>query len=122
MNTYGKTAQQNWMTLAPSAYQQIENPEQHFTMLGQDAMAQVQQLQTQIAGPDPMDEGYLQKVGRLQAAKNQAEEVVRENLLTPPRESWETTEEPEEETDETFQAIQAMHRAALELEDETDRA
>lgn len=120
MNSYGKTAQQNWMTLAPSAYEQIENPEEHFTALGQTAMQQVQQMQTELAGPDQPSEGYLEKVGRLQAAKNQAEEVVRETVLTPPQEMWETEDEPDEEPDETFQALQAMRRAALELEDETN--
>ncbi len=30
----------------------------------------------QLAGPDPVGEGYLEKVGRLNAARMQAEEKV----------------------------------------------
>lgn len=121
MNTYGKIAQQNWETLVPSEYQQIQDPQQHFETVGQNAMHQVQELQIQIAGPDHPNEGYLEKVGRLQAAKNQAEEIVREDLLTPPRETWETDEDQDQddETNETFEAMQQMRRAAMELDEET---
>ena len=41
MNTYGKRAQQAWQQLAPSAYAQIPDPNQHFSMLGREAQDQI---------------------------------------------------------------------------------
>lgn len=120
MNNYGKIAQENWKTLAPKEYEQISNPEEHFAQIGETAMQQVLQLQDELAGPDQMDEGYLEKVGRLQAAKNQAEEIVKKETLTPPRDTWEPTQEDENPDDETFQAIRQMNQAARELENELD--
>ena len=34
-------------------------------------------------GPDPVGEGYLEKVGRLNAARMQAEEIVLSELILP---------------------------------------
>ncbi len=44
---------------------------------------QVGALQYQIAGPDPEGKTYLQKVGRLNASRMQAEEIIRVQMLTP---------------------------------------
>lgn len=120
MNTYGKIAQENWKTLVPKEYEQISNPEEHFAQIGETAMQQVQQLQDELAGPDLKNEGYLEKVGRLHAAKKQAEEIVREETLTPARSDWEPTQEETNPDDETFQAIRQMNQAAQEMESELD--
>jgi hypothetical protein len=41
-------------------------------------------MQTQLAGPDPAGEGYLERVGGLRAVRNQAEEYLGHELLSPP--------------------------------------
>ena len=76
MNKYGKFAQDTWKMTAPTQYALIPDPDEWFRKLGEEAMNQVGELQYQIAGPDPEGETYLQKVGRLSAAKLQAEEIV----------------------------------------------
>jgi hypothetical protein len=92
MNKYGRQAQEAWKAASPTRYSQIQDPEDFFTKLGEEAQEQVDGLLLRIAGPDPQDEGYLEKVGRLNAARNQAEEIVRYDLLSPPE-----TEDEEDE-------------------------
>ena len=53
-----------------------EREEAFFTELGEQAAVEIEELQMQLAGPDPVGEGYLEKVGRLNAARMQAEEKV----------------------------------------------
>lgn len=74
MNKYGKFAQETWKMIAPSQYALIPDPEQWFRELGERAMVQVGELQYEIAGPDPEGETYLEKLGRLNASRTQAEE------------------------------------------------
>ena len=98
MNTYGKFAQNAWKTLAPSQYELIVDPEAWFTDLGKEAENAVDSLSVQIAGPDSPGESYLEKVGRLTAAKMQAEEIVRAEMLNPqPEDLAENTEEDEDQ-------------------------
>lgn len=92
MNKYGRQAQEAWKAASPTRYGQIQNPEEFFTKLGEEAQEQVDELLPKIAGPDPKAEGYFEKVGRLNAARNQAEEIVRHDLLSPPE-----TEDEEDE-------------------------
>ncbi|WP_245828047.1 TnpV protein [Sinomonas mesophila] len=95
MNKYGRQAETMWKLAAPARYAELEDPEAFFTGLGEQAMEMVLELETKIAGPDRPGEAYLEKVGRLNAARNQAEEIARAEILAPPE-----TEEPETETDE----------------------
>lgn len=105
MNTYGKRAQQAWQQLAPSAYAQIPDPNQHFSTLGREAQNQIADLTTQLAGPDEPGESFEHKVGRLNSAKMRAEEIVAADLLIPPREEWDPTNDPGDEPDEYGQAM-----------------
>lgn len=121
MNRYGKHAQQTWQMLAPSQYAQILDPEAWFTKLGEDAENNVGELSVQIAGPDPQNETYLEKVGRLNAAKAQAEEIVRAEMLTPQDpEDPEAEDEPDEEPSligahlESMRETRALHRESME--------
>ncbi|WP_043807147.1 hypothetical protein [Paenarthrobacter aurescens] len=93
MNKYGRQAQEAWKTASPTRYSQIQNPDEFFANLGEQAQEQVDELQVKIAGPDPKGEGYLEKVGRLNAARNQAEEIVRYDLLSPPETEGEDEED-----------------------------
>ena len=94
MSSYARQARHNWETLAPTALSQMEDPDAFFQELGEQAETMVGELTPKIAGPDPAGETYLEKVGRLNAAKAQAEEVVRLELLTP------TEEEQDPEDDQ----------------------
>lgn len=120
MNTYGKFAQNAWKTLAPSQYESIVDPDAWFTNLGEEAENSVDSLQVQIAGHDSPGETYLEKVGRLTAAKMQAEEIVRAEMLTPQPEDLE--EEPDEDEEpstmgvylEYMKEVNRLHRETLE--------
>jgi hypothetical protein len=107
MNKYGRQAQEAWKTASPTQYSQIQNPDEFFTKLGEQAQEQMDQLQVKIAGPDPKGEGYLEKVGRLNAARNQAEEIVRYELLSPP----ETEDEDENVNPELQRYLNSMAEA-----------
>ena len=98
MNKYGRQAQEAWKEASPTRYSQIQDPEDFFTRLGEEAQEQVDGLLLKIAGPDPQGETYLEKVGRLNAARNQAEEIVRYDLLSPPE-----TEDEEEYVNPSIQ-------------------
>ena len=93
MNRYGQEAWETWRRLAPTALSEISNPSLHFSELGEQARLQIAELTIQIAGPDQPGESYLGKVGRLNAARLQAEEMVRTDLLSPPREEIEDLDE-----------------------------
>ncbi|MBG6218979.1 hypothetical protein IWX75_003467 [Arthrobacter sp. CAN_A6] len=105
MNKYGKFAQETWKMTAPSQYALIPDPEEWFRKLGEEAMRQVGELQYQIAGPDPEGEMYLEKVGRLNASRMQAEEIVRVEMLTPD----ETETEGDDSDEEMPESTRLMH-------------
>jgi hypothetical protein len=68
-------------------------------------------METQFSGPDPVGENYLERVvGRLRAARNQAEEYVGRELLSPPE-----TEEDEENADPDLQQYLDWKREAEQL-------
>lgn len=108
MNGYGRSAQRTWQELAPMAYAEIEDPESYFAELGEQAADQVGDLTLQMQGPDLPNETYFQKVGRINAAKMQAEEIVRAELLTPDRELWEEAAESENEDSELMTQFLAL--------------
>ena len=124
MNTYGKFAQEAWKTTAPAEYALIPDPEAWFEALGEEAAQRVGELMMELAGPDPVGETYLEKVGRLNASKMQAEEIVRAEMLTP---DPSVQEEPEEEDEEEsgvarmLQAIQESNREDREYWEEVNR-
>lgn len=124
MNTYGKFAQEAWKTTAPAEYALIPDPDQWFEALGEEAAQRVGELMMELAGPDPVGETYLEKVGRLNAAKMQAEEIVRAEMLTPDPSAQ---EEPEEEDEEEsgvarrLRIVQQLNREDREYWEEVDR-
>lgn len=100
MNNYGEMAREYWARAAPVRYAELPQPEVFFADLGEQILTRVDQLVPSLAGPDLPDETYLQKVGRLNAAKKQAEEIVLADMVwIPPetsedenREEWEATQ------------------------------
>lgn len=121
MNKYGKFAQETWKMTAPSQYALIPDPEEFFRSLGEEAMQRVGELQYELAGPDPKGENYLEKVGRLNASRMQAEEIVRAEMLTPDVMETEGDETEEDEVDrqrrELREAYRDLSRTQTELLD-----
>ena len=83
MNKYGARAQEYWQSFLPAQYAAISDPETHFTELGELMAAEVTRLALALQGDDPGDEGYLEKVGRLNMARRRAEEQVIREMLPP---------------------------------------
>jgi hypothetical protein len=95
MNQYGAMARSHWARWLPQRYARISDPDSFFSTLGQETAMQIDELAAQLAGEDQPGEGYLEKAGRLTAARSQAEEIIlpQEILLAP---EPETSEDPEE--------------------------
>jgi hypothetical protein len=84
MNQYAAQARRHWQNHLPEQYRQIQDPETYFSELGEAIARQVQDTARAIAGPDPEQETYLAKVGRLNMARLTAEDqVLRETLPEP---------------------------------------
>ena len=104
MNQYGRFAEQSWQMLAPARYAALEDPNHFFSTLGQEAQTRVVWLAEQMQGPDPTGETYWEKVGRLNAIRMQAEEIVRAEMLTPEPETLEEDDENAGFDPQTFSA------------------
>lgn len=76
MNRLGEAASSYYQDYLPSQYASIPDPGEHFRLLGERLEAQVSDLAVTMAGPDLPGESYLAKVGRLNAARLQAQEQV----------------------------------------------
>jgi hypothetical protein len=81
MNKYAKLAMNHWAKTDPDRYATIADPQAFFQELGEQAETQIQQLAERLAGPDQPGEEYLQKVGRLNMARLQAEEAILAELV-----------------------------------------
>ena len=123
MNTYGKFAQEAWRTTAPAEYALIPDPQAWFEALGEEAAQRVGELMMELAGPDPVGETYLEKVGRLNASKMQAEEIVRAEMLTPDPSVQQEPEEDEEETGvaQMLRVVEQLNREDRQYWDEVAR-
>ena len=95
MNRYGVMARSHWARWLPRRYATISDPDSFFSTLGQETARQIDELAAELAGEDQPREGYLEKAGRLTAARSQAEEIIlpQQVLLAP---EPETSEDPEE--------------------------
>ena len=85
MNHYGTMAQRHWQRWLPERYAAIQDPDSFFSTLGEEVAQQIGDLSLDLAGDDPPGEGYLEKLGRLNMARLQAEEIVlKERVLLEP--------------------------------------
>jgi hypothetical protein len=116
MNKYAHMAIRHWQQTDPDRYNAIPASEREtfFTELGERAESEIQQLQDQLAGRDPGNETYLEKVGRLNMARLQAEEQVLGELVLIP--TPETGEEDEEGPAGTVQFMRELTRELREDE------
>jgi hypothetical protein len=85
MNHYGTMAQRHWQRWLPTRYATIQDPDSFFSTLGEEVAQQIGDLGLDLAGDDPAGEGYLERVGQLNMARLQAEEIVlKERVLLDP--------------------------------------
>ena len=87
VNRFGRWAWAVWAAEAPGALSRLVDPETFFGELGEQAEAAWVDLTRELMGPDLPGEGFLGKVGRIEAAKLQARELVDEQWCRPPRET-----------------------------------
>ena len=114
MNKYAHMAIRHWQTFLPDRLRAIPENDRtrFFTELGEQAASEIEELQMQLAGPDPKGEGYLEKVGRLNAARMQAEEIVLRELILPAPENEE--EEDDSLPPEDLQLFEDLRRIRAE--------
>lgn len=94
MNRYGQILHRQWQIADPQMVASLNDPTEHFSQMGEQVEAEVQAMLPTLEGTDPAGETYLQKVGRLQAARATAEETVLAEFQ-PPSDSPEP-DEPED--------------------------
>ncbi|MFI7059854.1 TnpV protein [Kribbella sp. NPDC050124] len=123
VNQYGDIAMTYYRSHLSTRYAELEDPDEHFRDLGEQIQDQVTDLTPQLAGPDQPDEGYLAKLGRLNAARNQAEEIVLKELLysqKPENEPQDLDEETAASYRDLNQTIQDIHDLTRQTLDEPD--
>jgi len=109
MNRYGAQAMRHWRQTDPERYNAIPDPEAFFTQLGAQVESEIQALADAIAGPDRPGESYLEKVGRLNMARFNAEsDILREMVLIPDPDDPEIDERPA--TDPLTESDRAIQR------------
>lgn len=81
MNKYALMARDHWEQYAPSQVEELETPTEFFTKLGEEAEAQVQQIESHLEASLPSDLPYLEKVAQLRAITKQAEDAVLPELI-----------------------------------------
>lgn len=89
MNQYGQQAMDHWRKHRPQAFSQLENPEQYFEDLGQEAVDQLAQLKQEIllkSGEMGKTDDYLSNLQMHERARKQAEEVILNQLILLPPE------------------------------------
>lgn len=87
MNEYGAMARAHWQQWLPQRYAAIEDPDDFFADLGEEVAAEIAGLwaRLQSEAGNPAGEDFMARVGRLNALRKQAEEIVlNERVLLPP--------------------------------------
>jgi hypothetical protein len=85
MNHHGARALAHWTAHLPAQLAQIQDHEAFFTLVGETAETEIEQLAEALADLKPEAEGYLNEVARLETAKKIAEtEVTRDLILVDP--------------------------------------
>jgi len=98
VNRYGAEALEHWRACLPASYGRVENPEEFFTLLGEQADAEIEDRYLEYAGPDVAGESAEDKQARLTQAMNRATEEVFAELVTPsPASQGEPSADPDPE-------------------------
>lgn len=116
---YAQMSRRRWETLAPKRTAALENPEEFFSLMGE-------QIETAIASTYPSllqqsrpSSQYLTEVGRQSAARKQAEEYALAQMEWPEPELTETDQRAEWESNRP--AIQALEAWAWTVDGEPDQ-
>jgi hypothetical protein len=83
MNRYGEMARTHWQAWLPKRYATISDPDSFFSAIGEEANRQIDELADQLAGPGQSGESYLERAGKLTAARSQAEEIILPQAVLP---------------------------------------
>lgn len=89
MNEYGAMARDHWIRWIPDQYRQLTDPETFFQELGDQAADQVSTMLLDLQASHRQelnDLEYLPRVGRINAFRQQAQELVIADLLPTPQE------------------------------------
>lgn len=122
MNKYAAMLRQQWEIADPSYVQSLEDPTEHFAQMGEQVQNEILELLPTLEGTDPAGETYLQKVGRLNAARLQAEEVVLTEYQPPSSSSNLTqTEDPDNWASQSEQESWIRETFAADPEEMQDR-
>ena len=87
MNEYATMARDHWREHLPARYAQIEDPDAWFTQLGEEVAAEIAGLWAEMSlkAGNPPGEDFMDRVGRLNAIRKQAEEIIlADRVLLPP--------------------------------------
>jgi len=97
MTDYGAMAQRHWATWLPQRYSQIPEPKTaFFTDLGRQVELAIEDLALTLEGPDEPGETYLERVGRMNNARQRAREMILpEQILPTPEPGADPDEEPD---------------------------
>jgi hypothetical protein len=94
MNQYAAMAERHWRRWLPSRVAAMDDPASFFENLGEETAERIEDLTMELAGDDPPGETYMEKVGRLNMARLQAEELVLpETVLLPPEPATEENDQ-----------------------------
>jgi len=104
VNRYGEMARSHWATWLPLRYAAIPDPGSFFSKIGEEAASQIEELTEQLAGSGQPGESYLERAGRLTAARSQAEEIILPQMVLP------NPETPEDEDQDGSQPPAATNR------------
>jgi hypothetical protein len=88
MNEYGSMARDHWRQWLPGRYAAIEDPGAYFTALGEEVAADIAGLWAEMSlqAGNPPGEDFMDRVGRLNAIRKQAEEIIlADRVLLPPK-------------------------------------
>ncbi|MFH0246014.1 hypothetical protein ACGRHY_27190 [Streptomyces sp. HK10] len=97
MNQYGRRAQQHWQEFRPGRIAEIDDPEAFFTELGIDVQDEVRSrwAAERVTAPAVAGESYLERAGRLQQLRHEAEaQVLRELVLLPAEDDVDLADDP----------------------------
>ncbi len=86
MNQYAAMAERHWRRWLPSRVAAMDDPDSFFSDLGEEVAERIEELTDELAGDDPPNETYLDKVGRLNMARLRAEELVLAEMVLLPQE------------------------------------
>ena len=83
MNQHGAAALAHWSSELPVSFSQIEDPQEFFTAVGEQAEAEIEDRYLEYAGPEIPGESAEGKQERLTQAMNRATEEIYAELVTP---------------------------------------